>query len=731
MRSGLREATAPASITQHRATRPELLNFVSAEGFTPLHYVCDGRVTGRHVAATILTLLQGRVSVVESLPADGGEVGAPSMDVSDTGGVSDDDILANESVDRVKILKWLLLEPELDTKVRVPRGATTLHLAAQKSGSQGGDLIRSLIQAGGVNFDALDVPAAISSGNTSIDKLVNTKSPGRASGTPPFVGSSGIAGGGDDTMFRFSALHYALHAGSWEAATLLLTAGAKVQPEGAFPPCLHVACRAGAPASLVEKLIKGVECSATLPARQPGMAGDIVGKDDLVILAVPAEAGLYTATPLFLAAAAGSVGLIELLLSMYSANTTMAVGTAGKGTPSTTGEGGKGSAIDNPETIWSMAHSPSDGRSPLHAAAFGGHTAAAKALLDRETTCVLNGSPPLSWLNALDAKGCIPLDLAVSKGNWECARLLASADRFDIRLVVEGGTSSALITAERSNMNIVDEGSGEASALSDLRKSNTLIMILLRRLSTIPRAGQAVVAAAGINVAGGSAEGGHPVASNDKKEVNNEVVVSSGENLGSLPPVQSDTERTRPGDMVTSPLVLRLPHTIYHLHPCFAEGVLYSNAKGIFIPDTPGRRKRRLSQSFSSSNVTDKSLAVAENTTADQSRAAVIIQSQARQAEARRVVTAKRAGMESTHLSSAGAIHSNNPAPNVVSLATDEGRVDVVTQPKERQAKARAEVTRQREQAEDKNRNCGDVEAVAGTKVQTRQTGELHVGGGG
>ncbi|CAN0527174.1 unnamed protein product, partial [Scytosiphon promiscuus] len=43
MNSGLREATAPSSITHHRATYPELLNFVSVEGYTPLHYVCDGR----------------------------------------------------------------------------------------------------------------------------------------------------------------------------------------------------------------------------------------------------------------------------------------------------------------------------------------------------------------------------------------------------------------------------------------------------------------------------------------------------------------------------------------------------------------------------------------------------------------------------------------------------------------------------------------------------------------
>ncbi|CAN0560094.1 unnamed protein product, partial [Ectocarpus sp. 12 AP-2014] len=43
MHKGLREAREPSSITQHRATRSELLNFVSAEGFTPIHYVCDGR----------------------------------------------------------------------------------------------------------------------------------------------------------------------------------------------------------------------------------------------------------------------------------------------------------------------------------------------------------------------------------------------------------------------------------------------------------------------------------------------------------------------------------------------------------------------------------------------------------------------------------------------------------------------------------------------------------------
>ncbi|CAM9641101.1 unnamed protein product, partial [Laminaria digitata] len=72
-----------------------------------------------------------------------------------------------------------------------------------------------------------------------------------------------------------------------------------------------------------------------------------------------------------------------------------------------------------------MQHSPSNDRCPLHAAAIGGHTAVAQVLVDAELAFAKCGSVP-SWLNTPDEAGRTPLDLAVSKGKWECAQLLAA-----------------------------------------------------------------------------------------------------------------------------------------------------------------------------------------------------------------------------------------------------------------------------------------------------------------
>ncbi|CAM9866451.1 unnamed protein product, partial [Hapterophycus canaliculatus] len=358
MHKGLCEATAPSCITQHRATRSELLNFVTAEGFTPVHYVCDGRIVGRHAAAAVLALWRERAhaSAAPWLLLGGNSGGdVKNADTTHEGPVLPED----GSVDRLKILKWLLSEPELDPRVRVPQGATTLHMAARATGSQGADLVRSLIQTGGINLNALDSPTA---------KVCSSRSAG---------GTANAHGSKDVPQVRFSALHYALQAGSWESASLLLSAGANVGLEGAFPPCLHVACLAGAPASLVRLLLAG-------DRRLSGTT------------ALRAEAAPYGATPLFLAAAAGSVDLVHLLLSADADQDPVRSGSphtlddiAEDKTVQVMHERGDGGGPCAPggyksENVWTMKHRPSDGCTPLHAAAAGGHKEVAQALLDAE-----------------------------------------------------------------------------------------------------------------------------------------------------------------------------------------------------------------------------------------------------------------------------------------------------------------------------------------------------------
>lgn len=680
MHKGLREATEPSSITQHRATRSELLNFVSAEGFTPLHYVCDGQVSGRHAAAAVLARWQERapVAAAPGLPSTNGS--GCSADVSTDEGL----LLPNDnSVDRVNILRWLLSEPTLDPKVRVPRGATTLHMAAALPGSQGADLVRSLLQTGGVNLDALDSPAAATcsgrSGNGyGFGQVTATSTEGEAE-----------RGGQEEVIpqLRFSALHYALQAGSWESANLLLSAGASIGPEGAFPPCLHVACFASAPPSLVEMLLErdqGLSCTT--------FSG--------------AEAGPYGATPLFLAAAVGSADLVDLLLparGKLSGTPQTLDGIAEDETATLISAGGDnggpsagGVGADGVGNVWTMTHSPSDGRSPLHAAAAGGHTAAARAILNAEPelavtiTAASGGSSSRSWLNTPDKAGNTPLDVAVSKGHWECAERLAAAAPYDVKLAAERGPSSTLIIVERANMAIVDEGLGDKSSLYALRESNALVMTLLKRLHD--------EAAAENSVAAATAAAERMAAAPMKEEATADASSESqaAENHGSVqdpappsstsdvapPPPEDEEEKeigTEPQDVAsaaaTMPWSPPFP-VVHHLHPCFAEGVLYSNAKGVFVPDTPERRRSRRSSRQQQQQQHERDSAAKY----DQNQAAVIIQSQARQASAKRAVAKKKLGNTSQS-----------------SWSDQEDKAAIVIQAQARQAWAKAETARRRE----------------------------------
>lgn len=415
MHSGLREATEPSSITQHRATRPELLNHVSAEGFAPLHYVCDGRIgPSREAVAAILARSQRQLPVSSRMfptthprPSSSGAEDADSL----------------SSPDRAKILRRLLSEPELDPRVRVPRGATTLHLAAQSAlGSQGAELTRMLVNTG-VNIDALDTPPASAAdlfrgicgphgarhccAVPATDEEINSVN--AFSGT--HVGTSRDLSEGDSSTaeisLHLSALHYALRKGSWETADVLLSGGANSRPEGAFPPCLHVACQAGAPASLVLRLLEWageVEIQSTTVKQSWGELG----------AASNTKTCPYAATPLFLATASGSVELVGLLLPKYD--------DAVKEMSKLDHQDGDNISLQD---VWSIKHSPADERNPLHAAAVGGHKDAVRTLLDAGA-----GKP---WLNAKDVTGRTPLDLAVDWGKWEIAAFMASADEFDVR----------------------------------------------------------------------------------------------------------------------------------------------------------------------------------------------------------------------------------------------------------------------------------------------------------
>lgn len=733
MNSGLREATAPSSITHHRATCSELLNFVSVEGYTPLHYVCDGRVGGRHAAAAILALWQRRTSAptVPLLPSCASQTVVESKaDASSTGGNSGACERASEDrgVERVGLLRWLLSEPELDHKVRVPRGATTLHLASQTPGPQGSELVRLLVQAGGVNLDALDAPAASSSGLDSLGPVGSTD-------------SDSSSGDGREADHLFSALHFALQAGSWETANILLSAGASVRPEGAYPSCIHVACRAGAPASLVEQLLERGGWSSSAPSGvSPSTAAQHEGDLNSVVWSV--GSGAYAATPLFLAAATGSAEVVALLLATRGICVPPIEGGNGMAaTPAMGGSTGSAGAYDY-ESTWSMKYSPSNDRSPLHAAAIGGHTAAARTLVDAELAFA-TGGPASSWLNTLDATGRTPLDLAISKGKWECAQLLASADLFDVKLAVEGGASSALLTAERNNMAIVDKGPGEASALSSLRESNKLIMTLLKRLSeaaTEDLSAAAAVAAAETpstitatgeekEVKGGT--GSDALAPSHDREglvvcVNATDGGTVSATTSTVQPDEGDGSGSQqPIDPVSEPVP-----KIQHLHSCFAEGVLYSNAKGVFVPDTPGRKKRMSSQP-SAQLGGESGGVVVDETNEDQHRAAVVIQSRARQAEAKRVVAAKEPSARETaeHPSAPETVVVSEPGGTTVSGTMDQEKASIEIQSQARQAKARSEATHRLDQQ--RENTSSEVGAVVVTRIQATQPAMPAVGGGG
>ena len=730
MRSGLREATAPSSITHHRATCSELLNFVSLEGFTPLHYVCDGRVSGRHAAAAILALWRRRISAptVPLLPSCGSQDTVENKaDAGSAGGNSSDCERASDdrSVERVGLLQWLLSEPELDHKVRVPRGATSLHLAAQTPGSQGSELVRLLVQAGGINLDALDASAAFSSGLHSLSQIGST--------------DSDSSGGGREADHLFSALHFALQAGSWETAKILLSAGASVRPEGAYPSCIHVACRAGAPVSLVEELLEkgGWSSSTTSGATPPSAAQHDRGLNSVVW---NVGSGGYAATPLFLAAATGSAEIVFLLLA------TRGIGIPPNGKASKPAVGGSESSADTyySESTWSMKHSPSNDRSPLHAAAIGGHTATARVLVDAELPFAMGGSVS-SWLNALDATGRTPLDLAVSKAKWECAQLLASADMFDVKLAVEGGASSTLLAAERSNMAIVDEGPGEASALSSLRESNKLIMTLLKRLSeaateeSLPSSTAASATAAAEKLATIATSGGGKevvdaidsdklAPSHDRIRLVAGANATGGDTISATATAQPD-EGDDSGSQQSIDPVLEIVPKIQHLHSCFAEGVLYSNAKGMFVPDTPGRKKRRSSQSIAQLGGESGGVVVDE-ADEDRDRAAVIIQSRARQAEAKRVAAAKEPSARGTsEYPSAPGTAVGEPGGTPFSGAKDQEKASIAIQSQARQANASSEVTRRIDQQREKA--SGEVGAVVVTTIRTTQPAMPAAGGGG
>lgn len=419
MRDGLREATEPSSITQHRATFPELLNHVSAEGFAPLHYVCDGRIgPGREAVAAVLTRSQKGVPISSHISSKA------HLRPSSSGA---EDADSSSSPERPKLLQRLLSEPELDPRVRVPHGATTLHLAAQSDqGSQGAELTRMLLHTG-VNIDALDTPPAcaaalfsgVSGSPHGAPHCCAFPAPGEqgcgastACGTHlEWAGKSRDFSEDDSSTaempLNLSALHYALRKGSWETAGVLLSSGANVRPEGAFPPCLHVACQAGAPASLVLRLLEPgeVETESTTVKQSWAELG----------AASYAKTCPYATTPLFLATACGSAELVALLLPKYNDAVKQIIQHNNRDVRDD----------DSSQDVWSIKHSPADERNPLHAAAVGGHKEVMRTLLD--------AGAGKAWLNAKDVTGRTPLDLAVDWGKWEIAAFTASVNEFDVR----------------------------------------------------------------------------------------------------------------------------------------------------------------------------------------------------------------------------------------------------------------------------------------------------------
>lgn len=677
MHKGLCEATEPSSITQHRATRSELLNFVSAEGFTPIHYVCDGRIAGRHAAAAFLALWEERAPPAAAVHGTTLLHGGGHDSGSGEGRATVED----GSIDRVKTLRWLLSEPEVDPTVRLPRGATTLHLASRTPGSQGADLVRLLTHAGGVSLDTLDSPAGNMVGMA--ETVASANDPGNADdGGPPL---------------RFSALHYALQAGAWESARLLLSAGSCVRPEGSFPPCLHVACLAGAPASLVEALLDG----------------DSQASNNTVL---PAGAGPYAASPLLLAAASGNADLVEMLLSAAGRIVSIAEDQAATSIVTGGDDGAfRTASAEGSASIWTMEHSPSDGRNPIHAAAAEGHTLAALALVDADADATRDGSASCSWLNTTDIEGNTPLDVAVYGGHWECAERLAVAERFDIRRAVERGPSSSLIVVERANMAIVDEGSGDPQTLRALRESNKLVMALLKRLHDTAAETAAAEAATTMATAAPTCE-----KTDGEAAVTGETIDDAA--AGAWPPsVASDREQPQDEAQTSaagsagaatptlpSPSPTSFP-VVHHLHPCFGEGVLYSNAKGIFVPETPERTRRRRSSRQQEGDAQD--------------RAAVVIQSRARQAGAKRAVAEKRAdimAVDNGRRASASSVGRRRSW----SEATDQEKAAVIIQAQARQARARSEAAVRRAHQQQQRRSSmrgGEVGAVVVTRIQPQQ----------
>lgn len=199
------------------------------------------------------------------------------------------------------------------------------------------------------------------------------------------------------------------------------------------------------------------------------------------------------------------------------------------------------------------------------------------------------------------------------------------------RLAIGDGKASALLCAERANMAIVDEGSGEATALSALRDSNTLLMTLLQKLR---KAAAREAAAAALHQAGEAALARAGTHTEESRECSSGTVASEGVETqqggeaGSGRAIAGGTmsgydeqqggseggaERTPGGagapGLMRSKVVERL-EAVEHLHPCFANGVLYSNAKGVIFPSS------RLSS--------------------DEGRAVLIIEKSARDARARR-----------------------------------------------------------------------------------------------
>lgn len=489
---------------------------------------------------------------------------------------------ADRSADRVEMLKWLLLEPELDTKVRLPRGGTVLHLAAQAPGALSVDLIRTLIDTEGVNIDALDTLISIDR-RLAIHIFLNDSSPLHHHGLS-LVNTSDTKVHCRDTPLRFSALHYSLLAGSWEAAALLVSAGASIQPEGAFPSCLHIACLEKAPSSLVKRLLNVSE-EMRKPLKE--IAQNLGESSENSTAAVRGEYGMVT--PLFLAATAGSAEIIDLLTSKYEA---------------------KDLGTGFLRRFWFTKHSPTDGRCPLHAAAKGGHTEAVRALLDAEARSGIEIQS--SWLNTLDGTGQTPLDLAVNAGHWGCAEVLAAADAFDAGLAIRGGTSSTLVTAERANMAIVDSSMGEASANTALRESNEVITALLRRLPAArAHEGSIEMGAIVAPVSGDHADDYTTRAIDiNATESRTELVEEPTDVVLQLPCMEEKN-----GDEPTNkrPRSRRPSAFIYHLHPCFVEGILYSTTKGIVTGEASPSSRRRSSRRGSCTSDWEEAVAPVEN----------------------------------------------------------------------------------------------------------------------